>query len=268
MTETVNKITTLINEHISKGFILESDIIHFIKSAYGLSETDEITDFLEKSIDEAIVNMISYPSDNFREEIEEFIPAEGISFNDIKKIEDSVNILSPGSFISFNKKIPLSKEDSLYCQKKFVQRLNLNAALNFISDSNPANDAINLSAVKAILRKKKFTSNSACYDFINKLIFNYTVPENDADKEYLKLIDLSSDLFHGTDKDPFDILSDKKDFYIRALLEYDEFNNLLKSYSMEFIMMKKIHAPLVPVDEAVSMIKLIEKITRIAYRTY
>ena len=267
MTKAVNKISSLINEHISKGFILESDIIHFIKSAYGLSKTDEIIDFLENSIDEAIVNMISYPSDNFREEIEEFIPLEGISFSDIKKIEDSVNILSSGNFISFNKRIPLSKDDSLYCQKKFVQRLNLNAALNFISDNNLTN-AVNLSAVKAILRKKKFTSNSACYDFINKLILNYTVPENDADKEYLKLIDLSSDLFHGTDKDPFDILSDKKDFYIRALLEYDEFNNLLKSYSMEFIMMKKIHAPLVPVDEAVSMIKLIEKITRIAYRTY
>ncbi|MCL2156262.1 MAG: hypothetical protein FWH53_11400 [Leptospirales bacterium] len=256
---TINKLASLINEHISNGFALDMDTIHFINSAYGINETNDITDFLENNIDEAILDMISYPPDNLREKIEEFIPSDGLSLSEIKKIEDAINILSPECFILFNKKITLSKHDSLLCCKRFMQRLNLNVSLNFISNNNRSNN-INMFAIKALLRKKKFTSNSECSDFINRLISNLQRVENNVGEEYLKLIDVSSDLFNGSDKDPFEILSEKKNFYIRSLLEYDEFNNLLKSYSMEFIMMKKIHAPLVPVDEAVGMIRLIEKI--------
>ena len=257
------KLTTLINEHISKGFVLDIDTAHFIKSAYGLDGADEIIDFLENNIDDAILDMISYPPDTFRKKIEEFIPADGLSLSDIKEIEDSVNISSPECFIFFDKKIFLSKDDSLLCYKKFIQRLNLSVALNFISRENPPDSSINLLAIKALLRKKKFTSNSGCADFINQLTGKLIHPqtsENNSGEEYLQLIALAADIFNGADKDPFNILSDKKDFYIRALLEYDEFNNLLKSYSMEFIMMKKIYAPLVGVDEAVNMIKLIDRI--------
>ena len=263
------KLFTLINEHISKGFSPDADTIHFIKSAYGLDGADEIIDFLENSADDAILDMISYPPDNFREKIEELIPADGLSLSDIKEIEDSVKISSPECFIFFNKKIFLSKDDSLLCYKKFIQRLNLNVALNFISRENPPYKSINLLAIKALLRKKKFTPNSGCADFINELINNLINPktsENNSGEEYLKLIALAADLFNGSDKDPFDILADKKDFYIRTLLEYDEFNNLLKSYSMEFIMMKKIYAPLVGVDEAVNMIKLIDRIISLRRR--
>jgi len=253
------KITSLINEHISNGFALDTDTIHFIKSAYGINE-DEIINFLEDSIDNAILDMISYPPDNFREKIEEFIPPAGLSPSDIKEIEDSINILSLQCSVIFNKKIYLSGQDSLLCCKRFIQRLSLNVSLSFISSDNTSKNNINLLAIKTLLRKKKFISNSKCANFINTLILNLQKTEKTSDEEYLKLIDLSSKLFNGSDKDPLDILLDKKDFYIRALLEHDEFNNLLKSYSMEFIMMKKIYAPLVPVDEAVNMIRLIDKI--------
>jgi len=261
----INTLSSIINEHIAKGFALDTDTIHFIKSAYGLSESDEIINFLENNCDDAILDLISYPPDNFREKIEEFIPAEGLLLSDIKKIEDAVNILSAESFIIFNKKISLSKNDSLLCCKRFIQRLNLNVSLNFISSENTSG-SINPTAIKALLRKKKFNSNSNCTGFINSLISNLQTAENNSDEEYLKLIALSADLFNGSDKDPFDILSEKKDFYIRTLLEYDEFYNLLKSYSMEFIMMKKIYAPLVPVDEAVEMIKLIDRIISLRRR--
>ena len=264
----LNKLSSLISEHLSQGFVLDDDTSHFLKSGYGLNEPDEIIDFLENNIDDAILDMISYPHDDFRVQIEEFIPAEGLSLSAIEKVYDSVNNLSPAGFIRHDKKIFLSKKDSKYCCKKFMQRLNLNVSLNFIFDNNQPDDNqsdknINIHAVKALLRKKKFNSNNECCDFMNSLISNSWT---DSDKEYLKLIDLSADLFNRSDKNPYDILSEKKHYYIRALLEYDEFNNLLKSYSMEFIMMKKIQAPLVPVDEAVNMIRLIDKITRIVYK--
>ena len=269
----LNRLSSLISEHLSQGFVLDDDTSHFLKSAYGMNEPDEIIDFLENNIDDAILDMISYPPDDFRVRIEEFIPAEGLALSDMEKIYDSVNNLSPAGFIRHNKKIFLSKKDSHDCCKKFMQRLNLNVSLNFISDDNQSNNNINsdyninIHAVKAILRKKKFGSNNECCDFMNRLVSNLRTGSDNSGEENLKLIDLSCDLFNRSDKDPFDILSEKKHYYIRALLEYDEFNNLLKSYSMEFIMMKKIQAPLVPVDEAVNMIKLIDKITRTAYNT-
>jgi len=259
----INKLSSLISEHISNGFPVDMDTLHFIKSAYGLNEANEILNFLENNMDEAVLDMISYPPDNFREKIEEFIPHAGLSLSAIKKVEDSINVLSPETFIVFDKKIFLSKSDSLLCHKRFIQRLNLNVSLDFLSNDNPSDNSANRSAVKAILRKKKFTSNIECCNFINELISNLQMVKDNSDEEYLKLIDLSSDIFNGSDKAPLDILSAKKDFYIRAILEYDEFNNLLKSYSMEFIMMKKIHAPLVPVDEAVYMIKLIDEMMRV-----
>ena len=262
----INKLSSLINEHISKGFALDTDTIRFIESAYGLSEANEIADFLENDSDEAILGMISYPPENFRGKIEKFIPSDGVSLDDIKKIEDSVNTLTQGCFIFFNKKIPLSKKDSNLCCKKFIRRLYLNVSLNFISNDNLSKNDLNLFAIKALLRKKKFSSNVECSNFINDLISNLQIAGNDLDEEYLRLIDLLSDFFNGSDKNPFDILAEKRDFYVRALLEYEEFNNLLKSYSMEFIMMKRIRAPIVSVDEAMYIIKSIDKITRIAYK--
>jgi len=263
----VNTLSSLINEHISSGFVLDEDTIHFIKSGYGLNEADEIIDFLENNMDEAVLDMISYPPDNLRVKIEEFIPFAGLTSGDIEKIEDCVSNSFRGSYIHFNKKIFLAGKDSLICCKKFMRRLNLNVSLDFISDDNRSDNSIILHAIKALLRKKKFNSNNECCDFINSLASNCLTDKENSGEEYLKLIDQSSDFFNGSDKRPFDILSEKKDFYIRALLEYDEFNNLLKSYSMEFIMMKRIQAPLVPVDEAVYMINLIDKITRIVYNT-
>jgi hypothetical protein len=235
------------------------------------------------------------------------MPLIGLSLSEIKKIEDSINISSTECFVLFDKKIFLSKEDSDLCRKKFIQRLNLNIALNFISTDTPHNSSINMPKIKAILRKKKFSANAECAYFINKLISNLQIKNSyppprpqgvaeevnpdeecfkqshpradggnekmNSDEEYLILINLASDIFNGTDKNPtdknteynnpMDILSAKKELYTRALLEYDEFNNLLKSYSMEFIMMKKIHAPLVPVDEAMYMLRLIDKMMRI-----
>ena len=263
----LNKLSSLISEHLSQGFVLDDDTSHFLKSGYGMNEPDEIIDFLENNIDDAILDMISYPHDDFRVQIEEFIPAGGLALSAIEKVYDSVNNLFPAGFIRHNKKIFLSKKDSHNCCKKFMQRLNLNVSLNFIFDDNQSDKNINIHAVKALLRKKKFSSNNECCDFMNSLVSNLRADSDNPGEEYLKLIDLSADLFNRSDKNPYDILSEKKHYYIRALLEYDEFHNLLKSYSMEFIMMKKIHAPLVPVDEAVNMIRLIDKITRIVYKT-
>ena len=265
--DVIDKLSYLLNEYISNGFPFDADIIRFINSTYGLSEANEIIDFLENDSDEALLGMISYPPDDIRIKIEEFLPADGLSLSDIKKIEDSVNILNKGCFIFFNQKIPLSKEDSIWCCKKFIQRLNLNVSLSFISNINPHNNNMDLPAVKALLRKKKFSSNNDCAGFINDLIFNLQIPENNPDEGYIKLIDILSDFFNGSDRSPFDILSEKKKFYIGIVLENAEFNDLLKSYTMEFIMMKKIRVPPVPANEAIDMIKLIDKITGIVYKT-
>ena len=266
--DAINKLVSFIGEFISNGFTLDADIIRFIESTYGINETSDIIDLLENNSDEAILSMLSYPPENFREQIEEFIPLAGLPLSDIKKIEDSVNALTPELFVFFNKinkKIILSKNDSFFCCKRFIQKLYLNLPLDFISNTKTVGNGLNLSAIKVLLRKKKFSSNDDCCDFLNNLISNLQM-ENNTDEEYLKLIDLASDLFNGADENPFDILAEKKDFYIKSLLEHDEFNNLLKSYSMEFIMAKKIIVPIIPADELIYMINSINKMTRIVYK--
>jgi len=265
--ESLKKVSTMIREHILRGFMPDTDTLDFIKSSYGLNDPEEILSFLENGDDnDAVIDMISYPSDRFRESIEELIPSGGFSSDEIKIIIDTINILQNKTFILFsNRNIFLTENDSLFCHQKFIQRLNLNIPFNYIEYEKIISGNINIFAVRALLRKKKFISSDENSLFINDLINNYNQLKNGSGKELLYLVDVSTDMLNCRDNTPFDILSRNKDFYENAIMESEEFSRLLKTYSMEFIMMKRIQPPLLSIDEARSMINAIDRLTSIVY---
>ncbi len=265
--ESLQKVSIIIREHILRGFVPDTDTLNFIKSSYGLNDPEEIISFLEGGDDDgAVIDMISYPSDRFRESIEELIPAEGFSSDEIQSVYNTINILCNQTFILFNnRKIPLSENDSHFCYEKFIQRLNLSIPFNYIEYEKILSGSINIFAARALLRKKKFIPGEENSLFINDLINNYYHLKNNSVNELIYLIDISSDLLNSPEEKPFDIFSRNKDFYENSIMESEEFSRLLKTYSMEFIMMKRIQPPLLSIDEARSMINAIDRLTSIVY---
>ena len=166
----IKKISSMINDFLSGGLIPDDDTIHFIKSGYGLNDPAEISSFIESGDDSgAVIEMLSYPPDSFRETAEELIPQKGFSADEIKTIEDILRDSPVKIFILFNNaKIFLTPEDSLFCSARFLQRLNLNLNLDYFDDLNSLADKSYIYYVKAYLRKKKFITRDENYLFINE----------------------------------------------------------------------------------------------------
>ena len=290
--DVVIAVSSMIRECISLGFTPDDHTLDFIKSAYGLDVPDEILLFIEDGNDGgAVIDLVSYPTDKFREEIEMLIPAKGFSAIDIKQIEDYLTALSGRCFLQLNSgKIFLSERDSIYCYTRFLQRLNPGLSLDYLSELKSSEHRGVVIPVMASLRKKNFISNHECSIFMKDLVSNYCHAEDLSQKELIlpglpggeslnasttavtynsselyELVEVSADMLSGSDKKPFDILSEKKDYFESSVLEAEEFSRLMKNYSMEFIMMKRIQPPLISVDQARYMIRVIDRLTSIVY---
>lgn len=265
MTDIMKEIASAVIDNIKRGFEADSDTINFIRSAYGLSGIDEIVSFIEDGDDGGTVaGLVSYPEDSFRELIEKFIPADGISSDQIKNIEDLLlESEELCSILISGRKIILSIADSRICLKQFLKKLNLQIPLTYYRETSETD--FNIYPIKAQLRKRKFIENNLNSLFVSDLIYNYNLLKNKTDSEFLSLIEITCRLLSGTDTEPLEVLTEKKYFYENAVMEAEEFSLLMKTYSMEFIMMKRIQPPLISIDEARSIIRLIDRLTSIVY---
>jgi len=266
--EHIKKISFAVKEHISLGLVPDNDTIDFIRSAYGLVDADEISSFIESGDDGgAVIDLISYPADVLRDSIEKFIPPQGLLTDEIKFIKDNITGSSGRLFILLNdRRIFLPDGDTLSFYNRFLQRLNLDVSLNYIDEPEISVNKNNIFKTRALLRKKKFISGNDGYLFMNDLIQNYYPVNNVSETDLSDLVNAAADFLNGSDERPFDILSEKKYFYENAMAESEHFDRMLKAYSMEFIMMKKIQPPLISIDEARLKIQVIDRLTSIVYR--
>lgn len=257
------RISSLISSYISRGLEPDTDTLHFINSAYGLTVADEISIFIGNGDDGgAVVDMISSPSESLREEIESLIPPEGLSADEISTIEKSFATFPVMCPVYFSgRRIILSEADSLFCHKQILRRLNTGISFNYISfPENPA-EQFNFFRIRTLLRSKRFITGIENSLFVNDLIQNYREMKNYSFEELYHLILVCTELLNSTEKKPFEIFSEKKYFYENAAAESVEFSRLITTYSMEFIMMKKIQPPLITAEEAHSIINDIDRLT-------
>jgi len=266
--ERIRKISSAVNSYFSQGLTADKSVIDFLDTAYGLSNQTEISKFFEGGDDySAVLDLLSYPPESIRIIIEEFIPAEGFRDEEIKNITQSFSGSQFKIFILFKDlKISLSNEDSILCYERFIKRLNLDLAFNYFENIQPVNNYEGITSIKALMRMKKFLLNEDNFPFFKDLIHNFHSSECNNETGLLYLIEQSASILKNTNKKPFEILSEKKHFFENAITEAEEFTQLLKTYSMEFIMLKRIQPPLISIDEAQSMISIINLLTSIVYR--
>jgi len=294
--ESVKKISRAVNGYLSAGLLPDDDTLNFIKSAYGISGPDQVASLIGSGDDGgAVIDMVSYPPDSFRESVEHLIPAGGFCTGEIRTIEnDSIDM--PGAiFIQYEgRQIFLPDDDSRRCIHRFIQRLNLEIPFNFFSDTGSSTGNYDFYKIRSLLRKKKFVANDEKSLFINDLVNRYRPVEKKFNTSHqaagtgrsspspygsgpfmqqnyhdqpdlITLVNIAVEMFSSPQNRPFDILSEKKYYYQNAINESEEFSRLLKTCSMEFIMSKRIRPPLVSIDEAHYMAAVIDILTSVVY---
>lgn len=294
--ELLNRISVIISGYFSQGLIPDNDTINFIQSAYGISDTDEIASLIEAGDDGgAVTDLASYPPDSFRESVEELIPADGLSAGEIKSIENFyINPAGRIFIMLHSRKVFLTIDESLKCHQRFVKRLNLDIKFNYFTDSSVSAAGNNFYTIRSLLRKKKFIPNDEKSLFMNDLISRYrqvktdfsimhrsagsdetqfSLPATGSFKSpgpnnqpgLIDLVNAALEILSSPENRPIDILTEKKYYYENAVNEAEEFTQFLKTYSMDFIMSKRMQPPLISIDEARRMIRMIDRLTSIVY---
>lgn len=263
----IKELSSAVASYTACGLSADVDTLNFIRSAYGLNDIDEISAFITSGDDSGtVIDLVSYPDDDFRESVEKLIPPEGLALNEIQAVE---NILMDSEsvcpIIISRREIILSVDDSRLCRRLILKRLNLQISLNMIDYYKSEDEIYNYNKIRSQLRKRKFKANEVNSLFINDLIYNYKNVKNQSYNDFTALLEASCTLLSSSDAKPFEILSEKKYFYENAIMEAEEFSLLMKTYSMEFIMMKRIQPPLITIEEARLNIKLIDRMTSIVY---
>lgn len=242
-----------------------------------------------------MTDLASYPPDSFRESVEELIPADGLSAGEIKSIENFyINPAGRIFIMLHSRKVFLTIDESLKCHQRFVKRLNLDIKFNYFTDSSVSAAGNNFYTIRSLLRKKKFIPNDEKSLFMNDLISRYrqvktdfsimhrsagsdetqfSLPATGSFKSpgpnnqpgLIDLVNAALEILSSPENRPIDILTEKKYYYENAVNEAEEFTQFLKTYSMDFIMSKRMQPPLISIDEARRMIRMIDRLTSIVY---
>lgn len=270
MTDTdilIAELTDKISARLDAGFTPDIDSLHFLKTSYGVNDGDELLSYLDDSIlnDGTIYELVVYPDDEFRFEIEKIIPAEGIPRSMVAGIQSSIDSISrPLELITSAGRHLINTDLSRSCASSFITRLNLETDLGFMAEEDgAAPEELNYRG-RAFLRKKKFIPSEDRGDFFRRLL-RYKHPVKRSDDDLLKLAETAAQFLSGTSGKAFDTLAAKKYYYESVISQADEYAALLKSWGMEFLMMKRIQPPPVSVDEALESIRTIDRITSIVY---
>lgn len=263
--ESIRTILGIVAEYMSRGLTPDDELLHFISSSYGLTDRDEIIEFLSSGSDAgAVADLLSYPPDDLRKSVEFHIPDEGIPEKLLEEYSD-LHAFSDGCYILLDKKIfYLTEQDSLSCFRKIIRRLNLATGFTYLSGFKDSLIEPDVYDIRVLLRKNKFSSGASCCGFIRDLIAGYNSAGEKSEDELISLVKTAAYLVNKSEMNPYDILSEKNEYYRNAYMEALEFSRLMKSYSMEFIMMKRLQPPLVTAEEALSMMEKIFRMTSLA----
>lgn len=263
----IKRIAGKISGRLDSGFKPDMEALHFLKTSYGVNDGDEILEFLSDAAlnDGTIYELTVYPDDRFRLEIERIIPAQGITPTDIEVIiailssePRQLSLITPaGGFL-------IDRESVGSCVSSFIKKLNLELDLGYLGDIPETESDVLYYSSRALLRRRRFSPAWGRGDFMRMLIQQRSVVKT-GDEEIPALIERGISLLSGTEGEALDALAAKKYYYESVISRCEEFASLLKSWGMEFLMMKKIQPPAVSVDEAIESIKIIDRLTSMVY---
>lgn len=265
--DTITEISDIIFLRIQTGFIPDIEALHFLKNSYGVNSDAEIAAFFDDTSlnDGTIYELIVYPDDELRNQIEQLIPAGGFSTSEITIINNRLLEKSPEITIKTDAgKYGLDPGDSSLLVTNYINRLNLDQDLQYIGHVTDASSAELYFRSRSLLRKKKFHPAGDRGSFIKSIIQYRGIVAIPAE-DILKLIEKGISLLAGNKDKAFDELASKKYFFESVLSQAEEYSALLKTWGMEMLLMKRIQPSPVSAEEAIDSIRTIDRLTSLAY---
>lgn len=254
-----------IEQIFTYGFVLNSDIRHYIDSTFlspSINELEEIINDEHNCERDSLIELLFFPDDSMQVKLEEFLESEDFKKKDEEKILSYILDKKLLTTIRF----PESKDSLKFFLPKssamqFLSRLNISRKLNerlikaideFVSDKCKT-------AVKVRLRNARveFTENKIM--FLRSFFEKIKVEDN----YFFKCLDFMLDFFDRLedDRDILQSLLDKKELYFQDLQKAVRFKELLNKNNMETLISRGVRIPHVNKEEIMHNIVIIDTIT-------
>jgi len=263
----IKQITEIILSRIQSGFIPDKETLHFLKTSYGVEYEKDLHNFLndESLNDGTVYELTVYPDDELRTDIEKLIPTEGLTPAEIDFIHNTLRERSPSISIITKPAVHyIDSENSLHCIENFIRKLNLDIDLQYLATEEMSSSSELYFRSRALLRKKKFSPSGDRGDFMKRLIQHRGVISPGVE-ETLTLIDKGVSLLAGNRDKAIDELAAKKYYFESVLSQAEEYSDLLKTWGMELLLMRKVQPSPVSADEAIESIRTIDRLTSLVY---
>jgi hypothetical protein len=243
----LTKIYELILQRLQQPFNVDSAVMHFVESTLGI-DPQELAEYI--SDENGIIDLVIVPDDHFRKIIEPYIPISGVKREDIATIASSMEKYV--QYISINiegKRINYSNLS--YCSA-FIHKLYLNKKNIAIP---PQEELVNM-YIAARIAIRLFAKNHDLH-MLQKIAD--TLARESKESLVYDSIKLYTSIVYD-EADIYTALSIHKQRLQKKLWDVYEFNRLMESYSMEFLMSVRKTFPVIDPIKEQYHIKLIDAI--------
>ncbi|MBU2521593.1 MAG: hypothetical protein KKB23_01085 [Proteobacteria bacterium] len=258
-----------IEQIFTYGFVLNSDIRHYIDSTFlspSINELEEIINDEHNCERDSLIELLFFPDDSMQVKLEEFLESEDFKKKDEEKVLSYILDKKLLTTIRF----PESKDSLKFFLPKssamqFLSRLNISRKLNerlikaideFVSDKCKT-------AVKVRLRNARveFTENKIM--FLRSFFEKIKVEDN----YFFKCLDFMLDFFDRLEDDSniLQSLLDKKELYFCNLQKAVKFEEMLNKNNMETLISRGVRIPHISKEDAMHNIVIIDTITLAVY---
>ena len=263
----IQTIASKIVDFFENGIPAGNGVIRFAKSALGLESVPEICLILSSGDEycEGLCGLLLYPDDNLRLVIEPFVPAQGLTNDETEKIVGYIAVRLGKVRIIFN---DTHQGAEIYLSESiirtFMQRLNLGKKLDWVVDfSSLSQSAMKIYfTAKATARKSDYHSTPEREKLLCRMAMG--LAESGDGIAALESVDFMLRLF-GEVKEERDILlmvSEKRNFLEECLNGMIEFRNEMRKSSMEVLMLRRVSAPAMNVEEIRENIRIADNISQ------
>lgn len=250
----IENILAVIAERFKKPFVVDEATIHYAESTLGIEE-HAILDYLNED-EHGMMDLIVYPELSLRKKIEGYIPQHGFTSHQVEQLIERLNSAIPCVAINVHDTTVDCKR--VMCMHSFVHKLFL-MKCNIPLDAIPAIYYNRYIAARVAIRLYNTDSNlDVLHRLAAGLVRDY--PEDYIFDSIQVLISVA-----GNAGSIFDCLALYKYTVQKQILAMHDFNELIKSYSMEYLMFMKHNPPMIDAAKLEHQIRLIDSICMVLF---
>ncbi|PKL39216.1 MAG: hypothetical protein CVV44_10155 [Spirochaetae bacterium HGW-Spirochaetae-1] len=272
----INTIAHEIIVHLGKGIRTGDDILEFAWNVIGVADLHETAELIcaDDAYGQGLAEMVFFPDHTIRLLLEPLIPASGLSREETEKVRElvarsveSVAVSLADDDISITVDVPLC--DTL--SNHYMRHLNLTRKTP-IPLSHPIDNtgkAARYMEARMRIRNSPYLLTPHQERHITDLVRNLAGPVHCSDRDFLQAVDFLLRIMSEKEQDTDlrSLLYENKKTWLNILVQTRRFDEMSRSYSMDFLMSQRIFPPATGYDEALRNIELVDVVSTALYGT-